>query len=108
MKLDKKQLIIFIFVPVFVLVLASAIYFIYQKQKIITEEETTKKEKIAIEKQMEELEALRQQAGEKIPTEKELEVQKKELEKLKNESNFQAPSEEEIQKQLEELNKLRQ
>lgn len=107
MKLDKKQSIVFILVIVFVLALALTIYFSYRKPKIIPGEELMKKEKTLTEKQIEELEVLRQQAGEEHFTEKELEVQNKELEKLKKESNFQPPSAEELQKQLEELDKLR-
>ncbi|MEK9135318.1 MAG: hypothetical protein AAB451_03435 [Patescibacteria group bacterium] len=102
---NKKVLIISLIVlPVFILA-GLAVYFLNQKQTVIPS--AGEKQEILAEKQLKELEALRQKTNIQPLTEEQKKSQQRELESLRKKANIKPLSQAQIQKQLEELDKLR-
>lgn len=104
-RIGKKQVMVFALI-IIIFALIAAGYFVYQKY--FSEKEEVKKEKTVAEKQLEELDAIREQRGDATTTEEEAVAQIKELDTARKEAGVQKLSQEDIQKQLELLDKLRQ
>ncbi len=104
--MNKKALIISLIVlPLFILA-GLAVYFLSQKQAGIPS--AGEKEEALVEKQLKELEALRQEANAQLLTEEQKASQLSDLEALRKKANIKPLTQNQIQKQLEELDKLRQ
>jgi len=84
-----------------------AVYFIFQKPKPAAGPEASPKEEILVEKQLSELEELRNEAGIQPLTQEQIRAQQKELEFLRKKAGVKPLTQSQIQKQLEELEKLR-
>jgi|SRR3989344_2241832 len=119
--LNKKAFIISL-VGLPLLILAGlAVYFFNQKQMEITPSAEEKKQETLVEKQLKELEELRNEAGLQPLTEEQKQAQLKDLEALRKKAGvrsltkiqIQKPAQDgrgslnEIERQLEELDKLR-
>ena len=105
---NRKIIIYLIISIVSILIIGGVIYFIFLIDKTIPEEipEKSAEEKEII-KQLEELDALRQEKNIVPFSQEEQEEQLSTLNQLYEEKGSSVPSEEEMQKQLEELDKLR-
>lgn len=104
-KKTKKLFIIFLVVPFFILAV-FIIYLFIRKQAITPSIEENKEETLA-EKQLKELEELRQRANIQPLTEEQKQAQIKELEALRKKANVKPLTQKQVQAQLEELERLR-
>jgi|SRR3989344_1028172 len=95
----------FILVPLIIFAVVAVAYFLFSRNKE-NPPETGNKEETLIEKQLRELDALREQAASKPLTQEEIKEQTNELDSLREK---QKPlTADQIKKQLEELDRLRQ
>ena len=94
---------------VFSLIIGFAVYlFFFQKSKPAAGPGALPKEETLAEKQLKELEELRNQAGIVPLTQEQIRTQQKELESLRKKSGVKPLTQSQIQKQLDELESLRQ
>jgi len=105
-----KKMIIFsaILLAVFSLAIGFTVYLFFQKSKPAAGPEASPKQETLAEKQLRELEELRNKAGIQPLTEEQKQAQQKELEALRKKAGVKPLTQSQIQKQLEELEKLRQ
>ena len=99
--LSKKPIFWIVIVLVLIAVISLLAYFGGLLKNPVARQENLS------EAQLNELDALRRQAGYKQPTEEEIKNQTIEADQLREESGYETPTSEQIEKQIEELNKLK-
>jgi ABC-type lipoprotein release transport system permease subunit len=104
-----KKPFLFIAISVILLIVSGlAVYFLKQKQAGIIPSAEEKKQETLAEKQLKELEELRNKASVQPLTEEQMLAQQKELEVLAKKAGIKPLTQSQIQKQIDELENLRQ
>jgi uncharacterized protein HemX len=104
---DKKSLIYLIIAAVFASAIFAVVMYYISWTQLQTEKQPQAQEETLVQKQLKELDRLRQEAGATPPTEEQIAEQKEELDALRKDAKAKPASEATIQQQMGELDKLR-